>query len=414
MAILGAGTAGMMMAHKMRKKLSLKEWQIDIFDKSQLHYYQPAYIFIPFGAYGHVDSTNNAKPMHKLLPKHVNLISEDIMEVDKTKKQIVTNAAKYDYDWLILATGTEIAPSEIEGMTEGYRENVFYFYTLDSALDLQTKLKDFKKGKLVIEIADFPIKCPVAPIEFAALADSYFRKKGIRKDIDIEVVTNQDSLFSKPIAGKFLNDIFQRKGINITTNFPISQVESSKGKIESYTGQSIDYDLLVAIPPNVASDFIDNSGLSDGSGFAATHQKTMKSLKDDYTYALGDCTNLPTSKAGSVAHFEANIVEANLLNEIAGKSPVENFDGHALCFIELGKSKASLIDFNYDHQPVEGKFPHPALGPFSLLKENRLNHWGKLFFRYYYWNILIPDRAAKFMELFVPTHMNVKGKNYPT
>ncbi len=412
MAILGAGTGGMMMAHKLRKTLSEKEWNILIFDQSKVHYYQPAYIFIPFEMYGYQGEKDNAKPIEQLLPSGVVQVEDEIIEIASDKKTIKTKNGNYTYDWLIVSTGCRIAPEEVPGMTDGYGKNVFYFYTMKSAMDLRDHLRNFKKGRLVIEIAESPIKCPVAPIEFAALADSYFRERGIRKDVEIEVVTVQDSLFTKPVAGKFLTEIFERKDIKITAGFPISEVDAANRKIHSFTGQTVEYDTLVAIPPNVGADFIDSSGFSDGSGFVATDQNTLKVMKHDQTYALGDCTNLPTSKAGSVAHFEANIVEQNILRELEGKAPHADFDGHALCFIETGGGKASLIDFNYDHQPVPGKFPRPLLGPFSLLKEDRLNHWGKLFFRYYYWNILIPDRASSFMEIFVPTRLDLRGKEY--
>jgi sulfide:quinone oxidoreductase len=408
--ILGAGTAGTMMANKLRRKLSEKEWNIKVIDKNDQHYYQPGFIFIPFQLYGYHDLKTCKKPIRDLLSQGVEFIHDEIMEINTSAKKVKTRNNEVSYDWLITTTGVKIAPDEIPGLSEGYNKNVFYFYTPQSALDLQKPLSEFKSGKIIIEIAEAPIKCPVAPIEFAALADFYFRKKGLRKDVEIEVVTSQDSLFTKPIAGKILTDLFSKKEIKITAGFGLAEVDSDKRKIKSYDGKEISYDMLVSIPPNLGEDFYDDAGLGNGAGFVLTDQSTLKSIKNEFVYALGDCTNLSTSKAGSVAHFESQVAEHNLLREIQGKSPVDIFDGHALCFIETGFHKAHMIDFNYKQQPVTGKLPFPVFGPFSLLKETLINHWGKLGFRTYYWNFLLTDNMSWLLDSILPGKMSLRGK----
>ena len=408
--ILGAGTAGTMMANKLRKKLSWKRWEITVIDKNDTHYYQPSFIFIPFGLYGHKNLNGCKKPIRKLLPSGINFIEDEIVKIDRIKRKVITKNQEISYDWLVAATGTHIAPDEIPGLSDGYGKNVFYFYTPQSSFRMKKPISEFKSGRMVIEIAEFPIKCPVAPIEFASLADYYFRKKNLRDNIEIEVVTSQDSLFTKPIAGKILTEMFQEKNIKITSGFNLSEVNTVKKKIVSVKNDEINYDMLVSIPPNLGESFYDEAGIGNGAGFVLTDPATLKCLKDDRIYALGDCTNVATSKAGSVAHFESSIAVHNLLREINGQGEIQEFDGHSLCFIETGFHKAHLIDFNYKQQPVTGKLPYPFIGPFSLLKQTRINHWGKLGFRYYYWNFLVTDRFASFLDKMLPSKMKLSGK----
>ena len=173
----------------------------------------------------------------------------------------------------------------------------------------------------------------------------------------------------------------------------------------SYDDRSIPYDLLVTVPAHKGASFIEESGLGNDMGFLPTDPLTLAAKKDDHIFALGDATDLPSSKAGSVAHFQADVLQENLLAAIAGKSPRSRFDGHANCFIESGKGKALLIDFNYDTDPLPGVFPFSVVGPMPLLKEARRNHWGKLAFQWAYWHLLLPGRPIP-----ISTRMSMAGK----
>ncbi|OIP65841.1 MAG: oxidoreductase [Nitrospirae bacterium CG_4_9_14_3_um_filter_53_35] len=407
--ILGAGTAGTMMAHKMRRRLKVSEWDITVIDKSEKHYYQPGLIFVPFKLHGYTDEKGSVKNTKDLLPKDVNFINKPITRLDPENNRVETADESFEYDWLILGLGCRIAPEEVPGLEEGYGKNVFYYYTMPSALDMQKALEDFDGGRLVLNIAEYPIKCPVAPIEFICLADYFFHLKGIRHKVDLEVVTSAQGVFTKPVAGRMLGDMFKAKGIKVTPNFPVAEVRSDQGKIISHDGQEVRFDFLASIPPNVGAEVIDQAGMGNGNGYALTHPNTLKSQKYDNIYVIGDCTNVNTSKAGSVAHFEAGIVERNLLREMEGRAPLPDFDGHSNCFIETGFKKAHLIDFNYKQEPIPGRFPLPTFGPFSLLKETRLNHMGKLFFRWFYWNMLLSDLVD--LEMIIPTSMSYLGKD---
>ncbi len=410
--ILGAGTGGTIMANMLSQELDLKEWAIIVIDRSDEHHYQPGYLFIPFRLYGYEERKDVARGITEKLPKNTRFVQAEVQLIDHANKKIETNNGDYDYDWLISTLGCRVAPEEVEGMAEAMREGVHTFYTLDGALRLQSALDSMESGRLVIDIADMPIKCPVAPIEFAFLADYYFHLKGIRDQIDISLVTPFSGAFTKPNANRVLSKIAEQKRIHIVPNFSIERVDADNRQIHSFEGETINYDLLVAIPPNVGPEVIEHSGLGDGTGYVLTDPRTLKCRKADHIYVAGDNANVATSKAGSVVHFEAETVIENLMREMEGKKPLPSYDGHANCYIESGYHKALLLDFNYDIEPLEGTFPLPIVGPFSLLKETYVNHMGKLAFDWIYWNMLLMGYLPKVPLL--PSQMNFIGKDLST
>ena len=407
--ILGAGTGGAITANILARKLDMHEWQITLVDKFDQHIYQPGFIFLPFKMYGYETRKDVSRPIKKPLSPKVRFVNAEIKLIDHEKKIVETSQGNFKYDWLVSAMGCNIAPDEVEGLQEAFNENAHTFYSLGGALKMQSAIENMQEGKLVINIAEMPIKCPVAPIEFAFLADYYFTQKGIRDRIEIYYVTPLEGAFTKPQATKILSGMFDEKNIKIVPNFPIGKVDHEKKEISSFTGEKVPYDLFVSIPPNLGPEVIDDSGLGTGSGYMVVNPGTLKSEKSDTIYAIGDNTNVLTSKAGSVTHFEAEIATENLLREIAGKEPHKNYDGHSNCFIESGFHKAMLIDFNYDVEPLPGTFPMPGLGPFSLLKETTLNHWGKLGFKWIYWNLLLNGYLPG--EPLLPAHMSLVGKD---
>ncbi|MDI6794179.1 MAG: FAD/NAD(P)-binding oxidoreductase [bacterium] len=390
--ILGAGTGGTVSANSLRKKLDKREWQITVIDRSQMHYYQPGFLFLPFRFPGYKELPDVSRPIKGLLSKGVDFVSTEIIKIDLMKKRVETKAGNFDYDWLISSLGCRIIPDDIEGMRDGYEKNVFDFYTPDGAIKLQRALERFEKGKVILNVAEMPIKCPVAPIEFVFLADYYFHKRGIRNKVEIELVTPLPGAFTKPIATSVFSGIAKQKGIKITPNYNLGEVHHEKKIMKSHDGKELDYDLLVAIPPFEGASVIEDSGLGNGAGYIHTDKHLLKAIGHENIYSIGDGTDLPTSKAGSVAHFESEVMVENLLSEIKGKAPAAKFDGHANCFIESGFNKALLIDFNYKVEPLPGKFPLSLIGPFSLLKETRINHKGKLAFRWAYWNQILPGK----------------------
>ena len=403
--ILGAGTSGTMMANHLVSKLPEKEWKITIVDQYKTHYYQPGFLFLPFDIYTSKQVKKNGK---KFIPKGVNYIQEKIHLIKSEENTItLNNGENLNYDILIVATGTDIAPEEIEGMDGPmWYKNIFDFYTYDGAKALRNKLREWEGGKLVVHITEMPIKCPVAPLEFAFLADSYFKNKGMRDKVEITFVTPLDGAFTKPKATKALHYLLEEKGIKEVTDFNIERVDYENNKIIDYADTEVDYDLLVTVPTNMGDSLLERSGLGDDLNYIPTNKTTLQTIGNDNIFAIGDCTNLPASKAGSVAHFEAEILTENILRFIEGKELKEEFDGHANCFVETGNGKALLIDFNYTTEPVEGTFPFPGIGPLKLLKESRTNHMGKMAFRWIYWNMLIKGIHIP----FVSATMSKKGK----
>lgn len=403
--ILGGGTAGTMVANRLVHELDMAEWQITVVDQDETHYYQPGFLFIPFGAYGKADVM---RPKRDYLPREVEVIISEIrlIEPDKNQVQLVKENRTLRYDYLIIATGSHIVPEETPGLMEDeWRKSIFDFYTPDGAVALHHFLRTWQGGRLVLNVAEMPIKCPVAPLEFLFLADAYFQDRNMRDRVELIYATPLSSAFTKPIAARQLGDLLEQKNIKLVTDFNIASVDPDKKAILSYDEQAIEFDLLVSIPTNMGSDVIERSGMGDDLNFVPTEKHTLKARDYDNIFVLGDATNLPSSKAGSVAHFQVDVFIENFMRYLDGLELLPTFDGHANCFIESGHGKGFLIDFNYDVEPLPGMFPMPGIGPFSLLKESRVNHWGKMMFRWTYWNVLLKGK-----EMPIPAQMSMAGK----
>ena len=327
LVILGHGTGGTIIATKMREKLPEKEWDITVIDRDWQHHYQPGWLFIPFGIYTKDDCI---KPKSKFVPPGVNLVLDEITGIDPGQRQVKTKQATFPYDWLVVATGAGINPEEVEGMLgEGWGKDIHNFYTLDGALALHDKMKYFQKGRVVVNIAELPFKCPVAPLEFCFMSDWFFDTHGVRKNIEIELVTPLAGAFTKPQASAMLGKLAEDKNVKVTPNFQISGVDAGRKVITSYDGREVGYDLLVTIPPNFGAQCIIDSDMGDPMGYVDTDHNTLKAKNFDRVYVIGDAANVPTSKAGAVAHYEADVVADNLIREIDGQPPWPNYDGHA-------------------------------------------------------------------------------------
>ncbi|KAA3664042.1 MAG: NAD(P)/FAD-dependent oxidoreductase [Chloroflexi bacterium] len=403
--ILGAGTAGTILANKLSHLLNRNEWKITIVDQNETHYYQPGFLFIPFGIYGENDVI---KPKRDYIPPGVEMILSEIelIEPDKNQVKIAKDNRILKYDYLIVATGTHPRPDETPGLTdEEWRKSIFDFYTYDGAVALAKHLRTWQGGRLVLNIMELPFKCPVAPLEFIFLADWYFTQRGIRDKVDLTLVTPLPGAFTKPRAASLLGNTLEDKNINLVPEFYPERVDADRKILVSYEEEEVPYDLLVTIPVNMGAEVIGRSGLGDELDHVPVDKHTFLSKKYDNIFALGDAASLPTSKAGSVAHFAAEVFVENFLLYIDGQEMTHKFDGHANCFIESGFGKGILIDFNYDVEPLPGKYPLPGIGPFSLLQESEMNHWGKMMFRWMYWNVLLKGK-----EMPITAQMTMAGK----
>ncbi|WP_406043408.1 NAD(P)/FAD-dependent oxidoreductase [Micromonospora sp. NBC_00898] len=402
--VLGAGTAGTMVVNKLRRRLDKEEWQITVVDQSDRHFYQPGYLFVPFGVYSPEEIV---KPRQRFIPDGVDLVRGEVDRVAPGGNEVLlADGRRLPYDYLVIATGVQPQPDQTPGLLDGgqWRKSIFDFYTFDGAVALAKAMEGFDNGRLVVHIVDMPIKCPVAPLEFTFLADAYFRQRGMRDRVELTYVTPLPGAFTKPIASKRLGSMLDERKIAVETDFLVERVDDKT--LVSYDEREIQFDLLVTVPLNMGAEYVARSGLGNELNLVPVDKHTLLAKAYPNIFALGDASDIPASKAGSVAHFSVEVFTENFLRHVRDEPMTGSFDGHANCFVESGDGKALLIDFNYDTEPLPGRYPLPGVGPFSLLKESEVNHWGKLAFRWMYWNLLLPGRPIP-----LPAHMSMAGKH---
>jgi sulfide:quinone oxidoreductase len=402
--VLGAGTAGTMVVNRLCRLLDCDEWEMTIVDPHETHYYQPGFLFLPFGMYGKNDVV---KPKRDFIPAGVQVIkaAADVIEPDQNRVKL-TDGRILTYDFLVIATGAQTYPDETPGLHEHeWYKSIFDFYTIEGALALAKHLRNWQGGRMVVNVVENPIKCPVAPLEFLMLADWFFHEQGIRDRVELIYATPLSGAFTKPIAAKHLGDILDRKNIQVVPDFLVEHVDPDARKLVHYDESEVEYDLLVTVPLNKGDELLARSGMGDELNFVPVDKHTFLSPQWPNVFVLGDAAAVPTSKAGSVAHFAVDCFAENFLRHVDGLEMHPSFDGHANCFIESGFGKGLLIDFNYDVEPLPGRYPLPGVGPFTLLQESEMNHWGKMMFRWMYWNILL-----KGQELPLPARMSMSGK----
>ena len=406
--ILGAGTAGTMMANHLRRRLPPAQAAITVLDRDDEHLYQPGLLLLPFGHYRAADLVRRRGDY---LPPGVEFVLAEGDRIDAAGRQVrLRDGRALPYDVLIVATGSRIVPGETPGLLgEEWMRSIFDFYTLAGSTALGARLKDWPGGRLVVHIKEMPIKCPVAPLEFAFLADAFFRAKHMRERVQITYVTPLPGAFTRPISSAYLSSMLQQRHIAMEAEFDVERVDGAARKLVAYDGREVPFDLLVTVPTHMGDPLIERSGLGDELGFVPTHPKTLQAKAHPEIFAIGDATNIAASKAGSVAHFEAEVLVENVARFLAGQPLAEAFDGHSNCFIETGDGKGLLIDFNTEVEPLPGTFPFPVVGPLPLLRESRLNHWGKLAFRWIYWNLLLRGRHIP----FVSAQLSLRGKERP-
>jgi sulfide:quinone oxidoreductase len=388
--ILGGGTGGTLAANRLRRLYPEDEVDIVVVDQDDRHIYQPALLFVPFGM-AEPDEIVRSRPGQ--LRSGITYRQSAIERVDVERNAVhLADETTWDYDVLIVATGAVLSPEETEGLTgPGWMDRVFTFYSLEGATGLRDALAAFEGGRIVVNVVDMPIKCPPAPLEFSFLADWYFTKKGIRDKVQLTYVTPLDGAFTKPIASKQMGGMLADKNIELVTEFNTGEVDGSAGRLISYDGREIEFDLAVVVPVHSGAPYVGRSvGLGDELNFVPTDEGTLQSKVAPNVFVIGDAADVPASKAGSVTHFEGETLIENVRRFLSDEPLTSTFDGHANCFIESGFHKALLIDFNYDTEPLPGHYPGPVGLP--LLKESRLNHLGKLMFQWFYWHSLLPGR----------------------
>ncbi len=399
--ILGGGTGGTLTANRLRRLYSDAEAEITVIDQDDRHVYQPGLLFVPFGL---ANSDDITRPRGRQLHHGIDFVSSAIDRVDLGANQVVLeNGTTLGYDVLVVATGAVLVPEETDGLTgAGWMDKVFTFYSLEGAAALARALAAFEGGRLVVNVVDMPIKCPVAPLEFCFLADWYFHERGIRDQVQLTYVTPLDGAFTKPVAAARLAGMLADKDIDLVTEFNVGEVDGHDGHLVAYDGRSVDFDLAVVVPLHGGAPYVGRSpGLGDELNFVPTDEHTLQSKAAPNVFVIGDAANVPASKAGSVTHFEGEVLVENIRCFLAGEPLDQSFDGHTNCFIETGFHKALLIDFNYDTEPLPGHYPGGVGLP--LLAESRLNHLGKLMFQWFYWHGLLPGRDVPGISSAMPS-----------
>ncbi|MHB8572596.1 MAG: type III sulfide quinone reductase, selenoprotein subtype [Candidatus Dormibacteria bacterium] len=390
--ILGGGTGGTLAANRLRRMLPEAEVAISVVDQDDIHVYQPGLLFVPFGE---MRPGELVRPRRRQFQEGIVFRERAVDRVDVERHRVVLESGtELPYDALLVATGATLLPQETEGLLgPAWMNEVGTFYTPEGASALRSRLEGFRGGRLVVNVIDNPIKCPVAPLEFCFLADWYLRTRGRRAAVSITYVTPLNGAFTKPVAAATLGSLLREKGIEMVTEFNTEKVliTGDDRRIRAYDGREIPFDLAVVIPLHGGAAYVGRSpGLGDELNFVPVDHQTLQSTADPSVFAIGDAASVPTSKAGSVAHFEGETVTRNIVHHLRGEPLEPTFDGHTNCFIETGFDRALMIDFNYDTEPLGGHFPGPIGLP--LLQESHLNHLGKLMFEWFYWNSLLPGR----------------------
>lgn len=391
LVILGGGTAGTLTANRLRRRFPRSDLRVTVVDQDDEHVYQPGLLFVPFGG----DASSLVRSRRAQLRNGVDYVQAAVDSVDVAANTVrLADGTVLPYDVLVVATGAVLVPEDTEGLTgPGWLERVFTFYEPVGAMALADALASFEGGRLVVNVVDLPIKCPVAPLEFCFLADDYFRRRGIRDRVELTYVTPLDAAFTKPVAAHALGGMLADRHIELVTDFATGEVDGAGGRLVSYDGREEEFDLAVVVPAHAGAPYVGRSpGLGDALNFVPTDRYTLQSGAAPNVFAIGDATDLPASKAGSVAHFEGEVLVENVARYLEGRPLAAAYDGHANCFVESGDHRALLVDFNYDVEPVPGHYPM-RLG-LPLLKESRLNHLGKRAFAWFYWHVLLPGHSV--------------------
>ena len=404
--ILGGGTAGTLAANRLRREFG-HEVKITVVDRDDHHVYQPGLLFVPF-AEGRLPRIVRSRA--RQLRWGVGYHQSEVDHVDIDGRRVhLGDGTVLPYEVLVVATGAALLPGETEGLPDALaRGKAFTFYDPQGAVALRDALARFGGGRIAINVVDMPIKCPVAPLEFSFLADSYFRRRGIRDRVELTFVTPLDGAFTRAIASRELGGLLEDKGVRLVTDFSTGMVDADGGRLVSFDDRTVGFDLAVVVPVHGGQAYVSASpGLGDALGFVPCDERTLQAKASPDIFVIGDAADIRASKAGSVAHFEGEVLVRNIRSFLAGQPLSASFDGHTNCFIESGSGKALLIDYNYDTEPLTGRFPGPVGLP--LLKQSRLNHLGKLGFQHLYWHVLLPGRDIPGLGASMPR----AGKRFP-
>jgi sulfide:quinone oxidoreductase len=379
--ILGGGVGGTLTANllikKLRRLVKAGDVTITVVDQTGQHTYQPGFMYIAMGG-ERADTLQ--RPERGLLDKRVSLLVGEITEIDEAKQIVLlSDGLPVPYDYLVLATGSRIVPEEIEH----FETEAHHFYTAEAALELRRALDVFDGGRIVIGIAGMPYKCPPAPLEVAFLIEAELRLRGLRDASELHFCSPIGRAFTIESVSDMATPILEEKGIELHTFFNVETIEPVRKVVQSLEGEELPYDLLILVPPHKGQQFLMDSRLAPApGGWLPTDRATLQVGDRPNVFALGDATDLPLSKAGSTAHFEAPVVTERIVAAIEGRGVDHkrgDYLGKVMCFFEVGDGKGTLLQFDYTHPP---RPPKP----------NRFWHLGKIVFNKTYWHTVPKGR----------------------
>jgi sulfide:quinone oxidoreductase len=375
--VLGGGVGGTLVANLLDKSLG-KDIHVTVVDPTGMHDYQPGYLYVALGqAKGHWLSREE----RSLLRSGVDLAIEEAIRIHPDAGTVqLDRGGNLPWDYLVIATGARLVPDQVPGLSEGS----FEFYSLAGAERLAQELRAFRGGRIKVGIAGIPYKCPPAPVEFTFMVDGYLRDRDLRERSEVELLSPLNRAFTIESASKLIQPIMEKRGIGLTTFFNVESVDPSAHTVESLEGEKQEYELLVLVPPHEGAEVVKTSNLGDPSGWLPTDRATLNVGEYENVFALGDATDLPISKSGSTAHFEAPVIASRIASLVKGTAPKTNYGGRVMCFLETGDGKATSLRFDYEHPPIP---PKP----------NRAWHLAKWLFNRLYWETVpqgrLPERA---------------------
>jgi sulfide:quinone oxidoreductase len=380
--ILGGGVGGTLTANllvkRLRRRVKSGEVTITVVDQSGEHVYQPGFMYIAMGG---ERSASLHRPERGLLDPRVSLVVGEVVSVDEAAGMVhLADGERLAYDQLVLATGSRIVPETIDHFaTEAY-----HFYSAEAAGRLRSALDAFDGGRIVIGIAGMPYKCPPAPLEVAFLIDSELRDRGLRDRTEMHFCSPIGRAFTIETVSEMATPILEDRDIELHTFFNVETIDPERKVVQSLEGEELPYDLLILVPPHKGAQFLIDSGLAPApGGWLPTDRATLQVGGRPNVFALGDATDLPLSKAGSTAHFEAPVVTERIVAAIERREVDHrrgDYLGKVMCFFEIGDGKGTLLQFDYEHPP---KPPKP----------NQLWHLGKIVFNKTYWHTVPKGRV---------------------
>lgn len=380
--ILGGGVGGTLTANLLVKKLGRQlkagEVTITVVDQTGQHTYQPGFMYIAMGG---ERAENLQRQERSLLDKRVSLVVGEIEKVDEPSQTVhLIGGERVGYDYLVLATGSRAMPEAIAY----FDTEAQHFYSAEAAARLRKALDAFAGGRIVIGIAGMPYKCPPAPLEVAFLIESELRDRGLREASEMHFCSPIGRAFTIESVSEMATPILEQKAIELHTFFNVETIDPERHVVQSLEGEELPYDLLILVPPHKGQQFLMDSGLAPApGGWLPTDRATLQVGGRPNVFALGDATDLPLSKAGSTAHFEAPVVTERIVAAVEGREPAgkhADYEGKVMCFFEIGDGKGTLLQFDYDHPP---KPPKP----------NRMWHLGKKVFNKTYWHTVPKGRV---------------------